>query len=1628
VIHRDIKPTNVLVGEYDNRAVPRIIDFGVAKATQQQLTEKTVFTQFGQIVGTVDYMSPEQAKLNELDVDTRSDIYSLGVLLYELLAGETPFDRQRLRSAAFDELLRIIREEEPPKPSLRLSTSEALPSIAANRQMEPRKLSTLVRGELDWIVMKALEKDRTRRYETAASFSADIERYLSDEPVQACPPSAVYRWHKWVRRHKAAAAVASAVVIGLIVGTAGLTIGLFQARQKQQVAEQQKQRAVEGEKKEKEARRRLQQTTSELDEANRRLAVEGARLALEKGNALVKAGDSQEGLLWLARALEQTPAGEESLEDKIRIQFSSVAATLPVPQWIFTPAANERFDHIRVNLARDRLLAAVSGAREEIRVWSLLTGKSIATIPQDGPVAWCDFSANGKMLYAVTRGKLQQYDASSQAAIGNPVELPPDSQILAIRPNRKQALVEDESDAGGESGATYQLFDLATGETQMLASGQEYVPRYTPDGKWVILKETSGDLRVSLKRSHVEDGTIDDEWSIDDVAPRARIDFSPDGLKLVVTSRQLPIEGEPRELLGGSRGSSIFKQVVRFFDLETAKPEQALVETDGPWATAALSSDGNHLLTLGWTPGTGQFLSVWHGRTGQQVFGPLPLISGRSRLGLATRVTFVAGEDSFLTINPQRAVQWRLPTLPSEKEDRESQGTALRGGRPGGFAGQPITTGVMLGDGRTVTGVAMNSGTRGRTDSMRLFQARRWDLVQEFQPTGRALAVLDAEHATISPDGSTFVTAAKGRIHRWRLPTGEAIGKPIRLEQSNVVRLQVSRNGKVLMCQTERTRSDWRRVNRPLSYYWIGASIRSGVGGVEVFTVHPNTPAPRAGLNKGDVLLYAADLPVLTMTGFINQIAAAGESPIPLVVRRGDQRLNLAITPTVKPDNILRSESSKFGNGRLTFYSMDTGDRLDSLAVPIQGLVSGGRDALGASISPDGSTVATISRYDLQHLTLQLWDMKTGRPRGAAAQGLGEGGQVAFSPDGATLATIGLQQVELWNTTPPFRQVARIRHPGGVIRAVAFNGDGLKLATVGGMPGQQSICLWDVATARQLGLAIPVSGAGPNAQLIWHLTGERMLLLRQKGVLSLDLPKPWEGNKSVAMHTAVAMVGCRLDPQLGTNLLESADWQRRLAESEVGEEAIQETPLANGEVPAWQTSLEAVRSAAGSGDLTAAELSLKQVVSIAPREAILGWLEDMVCLIAHRPRSQDLLQWYCLQLLKQDPANYLAHQMQVVPLMVEGKFDEAEESFRRAIENGPRDLLLEQFYMQVRKMVDRRRVPQISGVGEAVQPLGSSDDGKEWLLDQILRFKPTHTRSRLLRMVLRIRTERLAAAEQDLALLSKEMADTDGAEDLRLSARQLLGRYDVASVRAATMIFRKLTESVPDNWHYWYELGHAHGRIRQWSEAERALRKVIELDPGHSFAHLQVAAILAGRADQAAYRQFCKGAREQLKSGDSLAQFRSYEAALWAPNTVSDPNQLVDGIRRQSGIGRSWHECAVGIAHHRAGHPQDAIEWLEKVIEDVSNHSLVIARAHVGLALVHHQLGDSEEAQRQVEEARRQKADHLEQRSDEDLGNHWISIRILEVLDAEAEGLLKQQQKKKKTTTNDVGEKTDGPF
>ena len=246
LIHRDIKPSNILVTLHGGEPVPRVIDFGVAKALGQDLTERTLFTSFGQVVGTPQYMSPEQAERSDLDIDTRSDIYSLGVLLYELLTGETPVARSRIKEAALDEVLRLVREEEPPTPSTRISKlGDRGTIISQQRGVELPRLGKLVRGDLDWIVMRSLDKDRSRRFESVGEFVADIERHLADEPVVSGPPSAMYRVAKFIRRNRVGVFSTTVIAASLALGTTFASFGMVRANAERGKAEAERTKAIE---------------------------------------------------------------------------------------------------------------------------------------------------------------------------------------------------------------------------------------------------------------------------------------------------------------------------------------------------------------------------------------------------------------------------------------------------------------------------------------------------------------------------------------------------------------------------------------------------------------------------------------------------------------------------------------------------------------------------------------------------------------------------------------------------------------------------------------------------------------------------------------------------------------------------------------------------------------------------------------------------------------------------------------------------------------------------------------------------------------------------------------------------------------------------------------------------------------------------------------------------------------------------------------------------------------------------------------------------------------------------------------------------------------------------------------
>ena len=325
IIHRDIKPSNVLVTLYDGRPVAKVIDFGVAKAIEQRLTERTMFTQYGSIVGTIEYMSPEQAETSALGVDTRSDIYSLGVLLYELLTGTTPLEREKMIGLAYSDILRRIREEEPPKPSSRLKGSkDTLPMISAQRKSEPARLTKLMRGELDWIVMKALEKDRTRRYETASGFGHDVQRYLDGDVVEACPPSATYRLRKFARKNRAALVTIGSFAVLLLVGAVLSIWQAIRATKAETVAISQAERAIIAEE-----QSRLERDRAVAAEAQAKAEGEKAERSAAEARAVL--GFFQDQVLSAARpeGLEGGLGKDVTIRKAVDVAEPKIAGAFP---------------------------------------------------------------------------------------------------------------------------------------------------------------------------------------------------------------------------------------------------------------------------------------------------------------------------------------------------------------------------------------------------------------------------------------------------------------------------------------------------------------------------------------------------------------------------------------------------------------------------------------------------------------------------------------------------------------------------------------------------------------------------------------------------------------------------------------------------------------------------------------------------------------------------------------------------------------------------------------------------------------------------------------------------------------------------------------------------------------------------------------------------------------------------------------------------------------------------------------------------------------------------------------------------------------------------------------------------
>jgi serine/threonine protein kinase/WD40 repeat protein len=692
IIHRDIKPSNILVTLHDpdSSGVPKVIDFGIAKATEQRLTDKTLFTALNQFIGTPAYMSPEQAEMTGLDIDTRSDIYSLGVLLYELLTGQTPFDPKEMAAAGLDGVRKLIREKDPLKPSTRLRTLTAAEqtTVARCRQLDPPKLIHLVRGDLDWIVMKCLEKDRTRRYETANGLAFDVLRYLNNEPVLARPASTVYRFRKLVGRHKlafaSAAAIASSVLIGLAVSTS-LWLQEREDRRRATASEQaQIQEANHARAAEADAREQLWHSYLAQAQAGRWSHRAGARF---NGLDLVRKAAAMRPSLELrneAIALIALPDVRLVKEWPDQGDPKQPCLGFDYPRWryahrakngdvvvrsldddrelVHLPGAHSPGDFIFS--PSGRLMAAFEGTGESIkpvRVWDLERATPILSVTNDF-IRYPQFTADESLLaLAEFPGAIHLYDLRVKQEIkrfptgGIPYALSfhPDGQTLAV------SLTDS---------PIVELFDVTSGALRKKLTAPSPINNvdWHPEGKWLaasahdgniyILDVVSGSPRAVLRKH-------------ESAAIGAGFSHSGELLTSVGWDGQLRIWDLFNEdqicsqsvIFGGALSpdehwlsTSSRPGVIGLLEVATAQECRLLNAPEKPGTWACTFSPDGRLLASAHRDG----VRVWNPRA----HSPAALLS----IGDTPSVSFLAGSSSLLTSGAAGLVKWEIdPSFPA---------------------------------------------------------------------------------------------------------------------------------------------------------------------------------------------------------------------------------------------------------------------------------------------------------------------------------------------------------------------------------------------------------------------------------------------------------------------------------------------------------------------------------------------------------------------------------------------------------------------------------------------------------------------------------------------------------------------------------------------------------------------------------------------------------------------------------------------------------------------------------------------------------------------------------------------------------------------------------------------------
>jgi WD40 repeat protein/serine/threonine protein kinase len=718
IIHRDIKPSNILVTLHDGVPVPKVIDFGIAKATEGRLTDQTVYTQLNQFIGTPAYMSPEQAEMSGLDIDTRSDIYSLGVLLYELLVGSTPFDTKELMALGLDKMRQTIREREPVRPSTKLATlqGEELTTTAKRRSVDTSRLVHLLRGDLDWIVMKCLEKDRSRRYETANGLAADLKRHLNNEPVVARPPSATYRVQKFARKHRLAVLAGSAVLVSLLAGLTLAIGGFLSAKKDRDIAVRARNEA---------------QAQKKIADDQRQLAVENARKAQDSAkkaddNAKIAEVRLAGGLVAQADAFGVAGRFSEAhqLYAEAYDKFVELKQPLIVPEaglWTLYHQAGfpllsftGHSGPVRsVAIAPDGRTALSASEDQTLELWDLNTGKELRTFTgHSGPVRSVAIAPDGHTALSGSQDKtLKLWDLNTGRELRTFTGHLQDVMSVAIAPDGRTAL-------SGSADNTLKLWDLNTGNELRTFTGHSefvYSVAIAPDGRTAL----SGSQDKTLKLWDLNTGkvlrTFTGHWG---------------------PVRSVAIAADGRTALSGSQDKTL-----KLWDLNTGKELRTFAGHSGTVHSVAIAADGRTALSAS----EDQTLKLWDLNTGKE----LRTFTGHSGpvLGLATapdgRTALSGSQDKTLEL-------WDLNT---GKELRTFTGHS-----------SVVHSVAIAADGRTAL-----SGSLDQT-------LKLWDL-----NTGKELRTFTGHgefvnSVAIAPDGRTALSGSVDKtLKLWDLNTGNEL-------------------------------------------------------------------------------------------------------------------------------------------------------------------------------------------------------------------------------------------------------------------------------------------------------------------------------------------------------------------------------------------------------------------------------------------------------------------------------------------------------------------------------------------------------------------------------------------------------------------------------------------------------------------------------------------------------------------------------------------------------------------------------------------------------------------------------------------------------------------------------------